>query len=116
MANDSSSHSSSGARTATLSDCHVTVNMVETHGWRIRSLAFNPSCAAWTVARSSADSVVLSPRPGYGRTYCSNLCSNLGAAACRCVPVDAGHSRGVVGWPTGLEPATFGATTGLTPA
>src|SRR5665811_1132554 len=39
-----------------------------------------------------------------------NLCSNLAAASCRWVPLHAGHSRGEVGWPTGLEPATFGAT------
>ncbi len=29
---------------------------------------------------------------------------------CRSVPLHAAHPRGEVGWPTGLEPVTFGAT------
>jgi hypothetical protein len=40
---------------------------------------------------------------------CSNVCSNLGAACCRSVPVHAGRSRGVVGWPAGLEPVGVAA-------
>src|SRR5450759_5668327 len=42
---------------------------------------------------------------------CNLVCSNLGAASCRSAPVGASHSRGAVGWPTGIEPVTFGATT-----
>ena len=98
---------------------------------RIRS----PGCLPWRTTKTRAESksgcasiASSRPRQAVGHlahvvgpvarthhlqptSFCSNLCSNLGAAPCRWVPLHAARSCGGVGWPTGLEPVTSGATT-----